>query len=550
MIVGMRTRAQAAKVADLTGGVQLPTNPKPDGTAGLSRYVDIGPDFEPHRAAVESVSVLFELYNGGAGGYAATGVLGEKLPSGWLVTAAKFEVEWPSDVDRSGLVRSHFGARRKAFNWGLARVKADVDAKSVDPEHASVGWDLGSLRKAWNLAKHEVAPWWATNSKECYSAGLADLAHALSNWSASRNGSRQGRRVGFPRFSAARRDPGRVRFTTGAMRVADDRRTITVPVIGALRAKENTRRVQRHVASGRAHVLNMTLSQQWGRLFVSIGYALRTPDTVRTPTLPTVRAGVDLGMRTLAAVATRDAVTGAETVVEYKNPAPLKATLAARRRAGRELSRRIPGSRGHRAAKAKLTRLDRRCVHLRREAAHQLTTELAGTYGQVVIEDLDLAAMKQGMGRRAFRRAVSDAAMGLIRPQLAYKTLRHGSTLTVADRWFPSSQIHHGCTHSDGTPCRLKGKGRIDKHLICPITGEVVDRDRNAALNLRDWPDNTSCGPVGTTAPSVPRPTAPVGTGHGAGTGPTGAGGASIRPRPRQAGRGEATTPTPQGDAA
>lgn len=550
MIVGMRTRAQAAKVAELTGGVQLPTNPKPDGTAGLSRYVDIGPDFEPHRAAVESVSVLFELYNGDAGGYAATGVLGEKLPSGWLVTAAKFEVEWPSDVDRSGLVRSHFGARRKAFNWGLARVKADVDAKSVDPEHASVGWDLGSLRKAWNLAKHEVAPWWATNSKECYSAGLADLAQALSNWSASRNGSRQGRRVGFPRFSAARRDPGRVRFTTGAMRVADDRRTITVPVIGALRAKENTRRVQRHVASGRAHVLNMTLSQQWGRLFVSIGYALRTPDTVRTPTLPTVRAGVDLGMRTLATVATRDAVTGAETVVEYKNPAPLKATLAARRRAGRELSRRIPGSRGHRAAKAKLTRLDRRCVHLRREAAHQLTTELAGTYGQVVIEDLDLAAMKQGMGRRAFRRAVSDAAMGLIRPQLAYKTLRHGSTLTVADRWFPSSQIQHGCTHSDGTPCRLKGKGRIDKHLICPITGEVVDRDRNAALNLRDWPDNTSCGPVGTTAPSVPRPTTPVGTGHGAGTGPTGAGGASIRPRPRQAGRGEATTPTPQGDAA
>ena len=231
------------------------------------------------------------------------------------------------------------------------------------------------------------------------------------------------------------------------MRLEDDRRTITVPVIGGLRAKENTRRVQRHVASGRAHVLNMTLSQRWGRLFVSIGYALRTPDAVRAPAQPTVRAGVDLGMRTLATVATIDTATGTETVVEYENPAPLKATLAARRRAGRELSRRIPGSRGHRAAKAKLTRLDRRCVHLRREVAHQLTTELARTYGHIVVEDLDVAAMKQGMGRRAFRRAVSDAAMGLMKPQLAYKTLRHGSTLTVADRWFPSSQIHHDYTH-------------------------------------------------------------------------------------------------------
>ncbi len=53
--------------------------------------------------------------------------------------------------------------------------------------------------------------------------------------------------------------------------------TITMPVIGGLRAKENTRRVQRHVASGRAQVLNMTLSQRWGRLFVSVSYALRTP---------------------------------------------------------------------------------------------------------------------------------------------------------------------------------------------------------------------------------------------------------------------------------
>ncbi|SOJ55658.1 hypothetical protein MSIMFB_03140 [Mycobacterium simulans] len=37
-------------------------------------------------------------------------------------------------------------------------------------------------------------------------------------------------------------------------------------------------------------------------------------------------------MRTLATVATIDPVTGVETVVEYENPAPLKATLLARRR--------------------------------------------------------------------------------------------------------------------------------------------------------------------------------------------------------------------------
>jgi putative transposase len=545
----MRTRGQATRVAVLTGGVQLPGKPKPDQTPTLSRYVDVGTDFEAHRAAVESVSVLFELHGGDAESYTTTGSPGDKLPTGWTVTAAKFEVQWPVEQERVGLVRSHFGARRKAFNWGLAQVKADLDAKTRDPSHLSVDWDLGSLRWAWNRAKDTVAPWWAENSKECYSSGLADLAQGLANWKASKNGTRKGRRVGFPRFQAARRDPGRVRFSTGTMRIEDDRRTITVPVIGPLRSMENTRRVQRHVAGGRAQILNMTLSQRWGRLFVAVSYALRTPTTTRSVTCPSTRAGIDLGIRTLATVATIDTVTGAQSLIEHPNPAPLKATLAARRRAGRQLCRRFPGSRGYRAAKTKLSRLDRRCVHLRSQAVHQLTTELAGTYGHLVIETLDIAAMKRGMGRRAFRRSVSDAGMGSVAPQLVYKTARHGAVLTMADRWFASSQIHHGHTTADGTPCRLVGKGRIDKKLVCPHTGQVVDRDHNAALNLRDWPDNASCGPVGTTAPSVPGPTTQVGTGHGTDVRSTDAGGASRSPHPGVARSGEARTKTPQGEA-
>jgi putative transposase len=553
MIVGMRTRAQAAKVAAAMGGAHLPGKPKPDGTPRLSRYVYVGAEFEPHRVAVESVSVLFGLYEGDAAGYTRTGRPGERVPTGWTVTGASFEVEWPSDPDRNRLIRSHFGARRKAFNWGLAQVKADIDAAKADPGYESVEWTQAALRKAWNQAKNEVAPWWAENSKEAYSSGLADLARALDNWNASKNGTRKGRRVGFPRFKSARRDPGRVRFTTGTMRLQADRRTIVLPVIGSLRCKENTRRVQRHVAAGRAQILNMTLSARWGRLFVSVNYALRTPATKRTVTQPAVTAGVDLGVRTLATVATIDAATGVETLTEYQNPAPLKATLTARRRAGRELSRRIPGSRGWRQAKAKLARLDRRCVHLRREAAHELTTELAGSYGHIVIENLDVAAMKQGMGRRAFRRAISDAGMGAIRPRLAYKTARYGGVLTVADRWFASSQIHHGHTQADGTRCRLVGNGKVDKQLICPLTGELVDRDINAARNLRDWPDHASCGPVRATAPSVPGPTTPlVGTGHGGDAGTSAdAAGASVRPHPSgEAGSGEARTQTPQGDAA
>ena len=111
-----------------------------------------------------------------------------------------------------------------------------------------------------------------------------------------------------------------------------------------------------------------------------------------------------------------------------------------------------------------------------------------------------------------------------------------GRTLTVADRWFASSKIHHGCG------CRLIESKKLAKQLVCGITGELVDRDINAALNLRDWPDNASRGSVGATAP---KPSSPTGSGGGLGSdaGESGVGGGDIGPlQSRKAVPGEAGT--------
>jgi putative transposase len=477
MIVAMTTVRQAARVSAVTGWAQLPGK-KP---GSLTAMLDASDDFEDWRAVVEAVSVMFRLFEPGPDGELVP------VPTGWTVRGARFEVEWPAD---RGLVRSHFGARRFAYNWALNHVKIDLDARTADPGHKGTGWDMRSLRDAWNQAKHQAAPWWADNSKEAYASGIADLAAALKNWSGSRNGTRKGRKVGFPVFKSKKRDTGRIRFTTGAMRLEDDRRGITVPVIGTLRSKENTRRLQRPLAQDRARLLNITLSEQHGRLYASACYVIRTP-AIRPPARPGVRAGIDLGLRSMATVAATDG-----TSRELPRLAPLKAALTGHRQAGAQMSRRTPGSRGYLAAREKLTRLNRRAGHLRRETWHQFTRELVTTYGEVVIEDLDIAAMKKSMGRRAFRRSVSDTAPGMFRPMLAYKAAQTGTVVTVASRWYPSSQQHHGCG------CRLTAPAKLAKMLICQHTGELVDRDENAAANLRDWPDYASCGLVEPAAPA------------------------------------------------
>jgi putative transposase len=164
------------------------------------------------------------------------------IPDGWAARGFRFEVE-PTSPAQPGRIAQSFGGRRFAYNWALAQVKANLDARAADPAVPPLAWDFYALRKQWDHAKQQVAPWWLSCSKEAYASGIADLVAALGNWSASKHGRRAGRRVGFPRFKARHRDRGRVRFTTGATRLEADRRHLVLPVIGRLRAKENTRRL-------------------------------------------------------------------------------------------------------------------------------------------------------------------------------------------------------------------------------------------------------------------------------------------------------------------
>jgi hypothetical protein len=67
-------------------------------------------------------------------------------------------------------------------------VKANLDASAADPAVPLLAWDFYELRRAWNQAKDQVAPWWRCSSKEVYAAGIADLVTAHGNWSDAKAG--------------------------------------------------------------------------------------------------------------------------------------------------------------------------------------------------------------------------------------------------------------------------------------------------------------------------------------------------------------------------
>jgi putative transposase len=148
-----------------------------------------------------------------------------------------------------------------------------------------------------------------------------------------------------------------------------------------------------------------------------------------------------------------------------------------------------------------MSRLHRRVADIRCYHIHRLTTRLAKTHGEIVVEGLDAAGMlrQKGLtGARARRRGLSDSALGEPRRQLDYKTRWYGSQLTIAHRWFPSSKTCHACG-------RVQDIGWAQHWTCSPAEGGcgvIHQRDDNAAINLARYEDTDAesgsvVGPVG-----------------------------------------------------
>ncbi len=357
--------------------------------------------------------------------------------------------------------RSHLGARRFAFSWGLALVKARLDAKARGKD-VHVPYMLPALRREWNRVKDTVAPWWRENSKEAYSAGLDGLARALKNYFESRAGKRAGTRVGFPKL---RKKVSRqsVRFTTGAIRVTD-RTDIALPRLGRMRTHEPTTVLTERIQAGSARILSATLSLDGGRWYVSFTCEVERGE--RRPTCPASIVGLDVGVRHLAVLSTGETVA---------NPRPLRKTYRKIARLNRALTRRQRRSRRWHDTARWLGRAHARVRHIRADVMHKLTTQLARTHGTIVVEHLNVSGMLQN---RRLARALADAGLGELRRQLGYKCLWYGSQLIQAPTFFPSSKTCSRCGVAKAT---LPLSAQVFR---CDHCGAVLDRDLNAATNL------------------------------------------------------------------
>ncbi|MCW2551111.1 MAG: hypothetical protein JWR78_892 [Mycobacterium sp.] len=423
-----------------------------------------------------------------------------EVPEGWTAQAYQFALN-PTPTQAEAFV-SHAGAARFAYNAMLAAVKANLDQRAAERSYGiteegltpSMSWAFRSLRNDWNVRKHALAvsvdgtPWWPMNAKEVYANACRNLSDALSNWDGSRKKTRNGPRVGFPRFKRKPRADQKFSFTTGTIRVEPDRRHITLPRLGTIKTHETTRKLASRIEAGTARILKATVRLRRGRWLVSLTCVVQR-DTGRPshikPNAPIV--GIDAGVKNLIVIAD----PAGNELRRDRAPRELKAAerklRALQRKAARQrgpwdqmAGQKQQESKGWERTQRAIVRAHVRVANVRRDRLHKLTTQLSQAHNVIGAETLAVRNMMAAGGsqKRGLNRSLADAGLGELFRQLDYKSGWYGSRVIKADRWFPSSKLCSGC-----------GAVKTKLHLAertyqCHACGLKIDRDLNAAINL------------------------------------------------------------------
>ena len=203
--------------------------------------------------------------------------------------------------------------------------------------------------------------------------------------------------------------------------------------------------------------------------------------------------GIDVGLHTMAMLSNGTA---------YKSPnlsKLIKRHLRAQKRLQRDIYRRvnlarhtrskyddIPKTQNELKREDRSRKIARKISNIQNTYIHQVTREIVNTLPKaIILENLNISNMvarknRKGRGKR-FGDTIYRARLHTFRKTLQYKAEEKGIEVVLADRYFPSSQICSNCGSIHKT---------ANREYVCPSCGMSMDRDLNAAINLRNYYSN------------------------------------------------------------
>ncbi|MCA1598530.1 MAG: transposase, partial [Chloroflexi bacterium] len=277
---------------------------------------------------------------------------------------------------------------------------------------------------------------------------LADLKRAYTNFFE--------RRATYPKVKHKKTD--RLRFRI-PQRVTLSDGYVTVPKIGRVKVRQS----QEVEGTTKSATFTRDACGHW---FVSLVAEIEMPVVVLPAPTEERTIGIDLGLKD--AIVTSDGERVAAPQCYRRGQRKL-------RRAQRSTSRKKKGSKNRAKARLHVARVHQKIAAKRNDFCHKLTTRLIKGHEAVCIENLTV----KGLVKTKLAKSMLDASMGTIRRQLAYKGEWYRTHVVAVGRFYPSSKLCFECAYKN------EALTLSDRVWMCPSCREMLDRDLNAAKNIK-----------------------------------------------------------------
>lgn len=216
-------------------------------------------------------------------------------------------------------------------------------------------------------------------------------------------------------------------------------------------------------------VKHLTVTQNGNQWYCSVCVELKVKKQDVNKTIETDNiVGIDVGLKTYATLSDGEKIENPKVLAKYQKQL---------NRANRRLHKREKGSKNREKQRLVVAKLHRKIRNVRQDFQHKTTARMITKYDGFVLEDLNIKGM---LKNHCLAKAISDAAWHETKRQLRYKSEWAGKPFIEIGRFEPSSKTCSCCGWYN------KDLTLADREFICQGCGVVLDRDENAAINIRN----------------------------------------------------------------
>lgn len=349
------------------------------------------------------------------------------------------------------LFEGHCYVSKHAYNISLARCKSLFELEGRTPSAIDLHkWLVSEVKKenTWYYQYSKCSPQQAIRDLETAYKNF----HRIQKKSGYKTMNSRGQLLGIPKFKGS--NSKKSFYLEGSIRITQNK--IKLPKIGWVKIFEKP---------GDTTIKNCVISCTANKWYVS--YKIDCEKSITEKSYDVV--GIDLGIKNFLTLSDGAIEGGLHPLRDYIDRIKNKSRL---------ISKKLKSGANYKKEQIKLQRLHDKVSNIRKDYIHKLTTRMSKNYKTLVIEDLKVSKMlNKG---KSLSRSIIDSGFFLFRAQLFYKKLWYGGRIVVANRYYPSTKTCSNCKNK-------KSSIKISERIYnCDNCGLSIDRDLNAAINLKD----------------------------------------------------------------